>query len=42
MMKENLSANRDDGDPGLKKAIVVFALVEALVIFAVVLYTIFR
>lgn len=36
---ENVNAEKDDGQRSLKKAIIIFAIVEALVTIAIVLYT---
>lgn len=45
MSEQKLEQNLDSGDDGqqfLKKAIIAFAIVEALVLIPIILYTIFR
>lgn len=37
--EHNANAEADDGQRSLKKAIIIFAIVEALVMLAVALYT---
>lgn len=41
-MKENRVENADEGQSILKKAIIAFAIIEALVLIPVALYLIFR
>ncbi len=41
-MKQRSAAHTDDGQSVLKKAIIAFAIIEALVLIPVVLYMIFR
>lgn len=41
-IKQNTDANTDEGQSTLKKAIIVFAIIEALVLIPVVLRMIFR
>jgi hypothetical protein len=41
-MKQGIAPDTDDGQRWLKKAIIAFAIIEALVLIPVVLYLIFR
>lgn len=41
-MQQNAGAGTDDGQSNLKKALIVFAIVEALVLILIALYMIFR
>lgn len=41
-IKQNVGASADNGQSGLKRAIIAFAIIEALVLIPVVLYLIFR
>lgn len=41
-IKQNVGPSADAGHSSLKKAIIVFAIIEALILIPVVLYLIFR
>jgi hypothetical protein len=40
--EQNIDASLDDGQSGLRKALIVLAIIEALVLIPLVLYRIFR
>ena len=41
-LEQSIEVDESDGQQSLKKAIIAFAIVEALVLIPIILYTIFR